>query len=175
MSSNKVDLVFAAVTKAQNDVYNFSNLSNKLNEFVKISFEKVQEGNLTLESYTQIMHECMQAVYGAKGKAPKAKKAPSGYNLFCNQMYRKLKEENPDNDFKAMSQLVASEWKALTQEQKNQFNERSKEAALEKAPKVEKKEPSKKEETQSKKAPSKKESSKKEEETKPAKKAPSKK
>lgn len=50
----------------------------------------------------------------------------SGYNLFCREMFPEVKIENNGLATKDMLRIIASMWKELDQENKNNYNSRAK-------------------------------------------------
>ncbi len=51
----------------------------------------------------------------------KPKRAPTAYNLFIKQRIIALKDEQPDVPAKERLTVAASEWKSLSQEEKDQY------------------------------------------------------
>lgn len=57
-----------------------------------------------------------------KSKDPNApKRPPSAYLLFQNEVREKVKTEHPDMAYRELLGVIAQRWKALTEEQKNTY------------------------------------------------------
>ncbi|XP_073028929.1 high mobility group B protein 13-like [Primulina eburnea] len=59
-----------------------------------------------------------------KKKVGPAKKKPSPpYVLWCKDQWNEVKKANPDADFKTMSNLLGTQWKTITEEEKRPYEE----------------------------------------------------
>ena len=73
------------------------------------------------------LHKIMTGVYQMFYKASKSKetektkKKPSSYNMFVKVKIEELKKENPDKKAVELMALAASQWKVLSDEQKNSY------------------------------------------------------
>jgi hypothetical protein len=56
-----------------------------------------------------------------KNGEPRAKRAPTAYNIFMGIRIKELKVENKENKANDNMKLVAEEWKLLSQEQKDTY------------------------------------------------------
>ena len=57
-----------------------------------------------------------------KFKDKNAPKNPStGYQLFCNERRKILKEKNKDISFRDLMQTLSADWKAISQEEKDKY------------------------------------------------------
>ena len=56
-----------------------------------------------------------------KNGEPRAKRAPTAYNIFMGIRIKELKELNKENKANDNMKLVAEEWKLLSQEQKDTY------------------------------------------------------
>jgi len=51
----------------------------------------------------------------------KAKKKPTAYNIFMKKMFPAFKEQNTDKNAKEIMIMLASEWKSLSNEEKEKY------------------------------------------------------
>eukprot|EP00049_Salpingoeca_infusionum_P022964 m.9720 g.9720 ORF g.9720 m.9720 type:complete len:730 (+) comp5485_c0_seq1:61-2250(+) len=62
-----------------------------------------------------------------KKKDPNAPKKPrSAYSIFQKEVWAKLKQEKPDEEFSALAKEVSTQWKAIDAEEKKRFTEMAK-------------------------------------------------
>ena len=61
-------------------------------------------------------------------KAKKAKRAPTGYNLFVAAQRSKIAGANPDDSTQNIMKKVGAAWKALDEEDREEWNEEAKRA-----------------------------------------------
>ncbi|GJM90785.1 hypothetical protein PR202_ga07096 [Eleusine coracana subsp. coracana] len=80
--------------------------------FVKSLLEKEQEGD-------------DKGKKKGKGKANKERKKPCpAYVLWCKDQWTEIKKENPEADFKEVSNALGAKWKAVGAEEKRPYEER---------------------------------------------------
>ncbi|KAL9242921.1 hypothetical protein vseg_016878 [Gypsophila vaccaria] len=58
-----------------------------------------------------------------KKDSSERKRPASAYALWCKDVYSEIKKENPEADFKEMSNLMGSKWKSLTVEEKKPYED----------------------------------------------------
>lgn len=59
---------------------------------------------------------------GAAGMTtPATKRKPSVYNLYCKEMFAVVKTKHPESASKDVFRLISTQWKALSQEDKDRF------------------------------------------------------
>lgn len=56
----------------------------------------------------------------------KAKKAPNGYILFGSELREEIKKQNPDFKAKDILRELGNRWKALNEDEKKKWNDKSK-------------------------------------------------
>ncbi|KAI3943158.1 hypothetical protein MKW92_021425 [Papaver armeniacum] len=59
-----------------------------------------------------------------KKKNPEMKKPSSAYVLWCKDQWAEVKKENPDAEFKEVSNILGSKWKNVTEEEKKPYEEK---------------------------------------------------
>ncbi|XP_057521584.1 high mobility group B protein 13-like [Amaranthus tricolor] len=59
-----------------------------------------------------------------KKECPERKRPASAYALWCKDQWNEIKKENPDADFKEVSNLMGTKWKSLTPEDKKPYEEK---------------------------------------------------
>ncbi|RZC84890.1 hypothetical protein C5167_047670 [Papaver somniferum] len=59
-----------------------------------------------------------------KKKNPEMKKPSSAYVLWCKDQWAEVKKENPDAEFKEISNILGSKWKNVTEEEKKPYEEK---------------------------------------------------
>ena len=93
----------------------------KTPEIMTIFNEKVKKDKeYTLEELHKIMTNIYQMFYKSS-KPEKTKKKPSSYNMFVKIKIEELKKENPDKKAVELRAMAASQWKVLSNEEKNSY------------------------------------------------------
>ncbi|KAI3974877.1 hypothetical protein MKX01_004988 [Papaver californicum] len=59
-----------------------------------------------------------------KKKNPEMKKPSSAYVLWCKDQWAEVKKENPDAEFKEVSNILGAKWKNVTEEEKKPYEEK---------------------------------------------------
>ena len=106
---------------------------SKLGEMWKALNDKqkkkyVDEANKDKERYEGEMNEYVPSEGFEKKdkKKSKAKRAPSGYIIFCGDKREEVKTENPEMKATEITKELGRQWRELSQEEKDEYNQRSK-------------------------------------------------
>ena len=106
---------------------------SKLGEMWKALNDKqkkkyVDEANKDKERYEGDMNEYVPSEGFEKKdkKKSKAKRAPSGYIIFCGDKREEVKTENPEMKATEITKELGRQWRELSQEEKDEYNQRSK-------------------------------------------------
>ena len=91
-------------------------VSKNMNIFLNQISEKY---NLDLDELNELWSNNMGKVANKTTKKTGEKRKPSSYINFCSQMRPKLKEENPDLEFKDVGKKLGEMWGALSQTEKD--------------------------------------------------------
>lgn len=59
-----------------------------------------------------------------KKECPERKRPAAAYALWCKDQWNEIKKENPDADFKEVSNIMGAKWKNLTPEEKKPYEEK---------------------------------------------------
>ncbi|KAI5191161.1 hypothetical protein NECID01_1330 [Nematocida sp. AWRm77] len=86
------------------------------------------------DEYRVIMEQKKDAKKEEAKKNGKVKtvRKPTGYNLFVKEERAKLVKENPDNvpNLKEISQVISKKWQSLTDDAKEEYKAKAKEAGI---------------------------------------------
>ncbi|XP_021846691.1 high mobility group B protein 13 [Spinacia oleracea] len=59
-----------------------------------------------------------------KKECPERKRPAAAYALWCKDQWNEIKKENPNADFKEVSNIMGAKWKSLTPEEKKPYEEK---------------------------------------------------
>jgi len=124
--------------KKKNPDMKATEITSKLGEMWQSLNDKqkkkyVDEANKDKERYEGEMNEYVPSEgFEKKGKKKsKAKRAPSGYIIFCQDKRQEVKTENPEMKATEITKELGRQWRELSQEEKDEYNQRSKEMSAE--------------------------------------------
>jgi hypothetical protein len=124
--------------KKKNPEMKATEITKKLGEMWKALNDKqkkkyVDDANKDKERYEGEMNEYVPSEGFEKKnkKKSKAKRAPSGYIIFCGDKREEVKAENPEMKATEITKELGRLWKELSQEEKDEYNQRSKEISAE--------------------------------------------
>ena len=119
--------------KKKNPEMKATEITSKLGEIWQSLNDKqkkkyVDEAGKDKERYEEEMNEYVPSEgFEKKGKKKsKAKRAPSGYIIFCQDKREEIKSENPEMKATEITKELGRQWKELSQEEKDEYNQRSK-------------------------------------------------
>jgi len=119
--------------KKKNPEMKATQITSKLGEMWQSLNDKqkkkyVDEAGKDKERYEEEMNEYVPSEgFEKKGKKKsKAKRAPSGYIIFCQDKREEIKSENPEMKTTEITKELGRQWKELSQEEKDEYNQRSK-------------------------------------------------
>jgi len=119
--------------KKKNPDIKAKDILSKLGEMWKALNDKqkkkyVDEANKDKERYEGEMNEYVPSEGFEKKdkKKSKAKRAPSGYIIFCGDKREEVKTENPEMKATEITKELGRQWRELSQEEKDEYNQRSK-------------------------------------------------
>lgn len=98
----------------------------KTPEIMNAFIEKVNnDKEYTLDDLHKIMAEVYGKFYKSKSdKVEKTKKKPSSYNMYVKAKIEELKKESPEKKAVELMAMAASQWKDLSQEQKDSYKQK---------------------------------------------------
>ena len=123
--------------KKKNPNMKATEITSKLGELWKTLNDKqkqkyIDEANKEKEKYQEEMNDYVPSEgFEKKDKKKKAKRVPSGYILFCQDKREDVKSENPDMKATEITSELGKLWKQLSQEEKDEYNQKSKEMSAE--------------------------------------------
>ncbi|KAH9608585.1 hypothetical protein KSS87_022327 [Heliosperma pusillum] len=98
-------------------------LKKKDEEIKKLHKIKEFKPTMTLPIMQSMKGKEIEKQDKKKKDCPERKRPASAYALWCKDVYSEIKKENPEADFKDMSNLLSVKWKSLTPEEKKPYDE----------------------------------------------------
>lgn len=93
-------------------------------ELKKLQKMKEFKPTMTLPIIQSLKDKDLEKKDKKKKECPERKRPASVYALWCKDQWSEIKKENPDADFKEISNLMGAKWKSITSEEKKPYEEK---------------------------------------------------